>query len=143
MILQIYQVQSIQIAAMENLLPFRHKKLILIGVLVLKRAQITVNSRNLELVSFVERRVPRFVKNVIFNIVYFIFFTSELLYSFSLEFLRFYNAHYYFVFNNPCWLKYSDIYLYFINSFKWLGNWFIGWCWRWRYIASFKAQGTN
>lgn len=74
MTLQIYRVQSILIVAMENLLLFRHKKLILIGVLVLKRAQVTVNSRNLELVSFVERRVPRFVMHII--ILYLIILTD-------------------------------------------------------------------
>lgn len=46
---------------MEKLLIFNLKELKLTEISALKRTQITVNSRNLELVFFVERRVPRFV----------------------------------------------------------------------------------
>jgi len=48
---------------MEKLLIFNLKELKLTEISALKRTQITVNSRNLELVFFVERRVPRFVNN--------------------------------------------------------------------------------
>jgi len=48
---------------MEKLLIFNLKELNLTEISALKRTQITVNSRNLELVFFVERRVPRFVNN--------------------------------------------------------------------------------
>lgn len=59
--LQIYQVQNMLIVAMEKLPLLNHKELNLTGMLALKRIQTTVNSHNLELVFFVERRVPRFV----------------------------------------------------------------------------------
>lgn len=62
-VIQIHRIQSTQIVEMEKLFLFNHKELKLTEISALKRTQITVNSRNLELVSFVERRVPRFVKN--------------------------------------------------------------------------------
>jgi len=48
---------------MGKLLIFNLKELKLTEISALRRTQITVNSRNLELVFFVERRVPRFVNN--------------------------------------------------------------------------------